>query len=87
MLLNPIPSSQFDVHQMSIYVISLLGGGHLSIGKVPNSGLQTGSDGHPRARTVFLQSPHAGLLLFGQGMCQCVCVFISERLQHNGFEQ
>ena len=58
-------------------LLSLLGGGHLGIGEVPDSCLQTGSDRHPRARAVFLQSPDAGLLLFGQGVCPsgvCVCV-------------
>lgn len=51
----------------------MLGGGHLSFGEVSDSCLQAGSDRHPGARTVFLQSSYAGLLLFGQGMYMCVC--------------
>lgn len=69
MVFNPIPTLWCDVHQLSMYLISLLGRGYLSTGKVPNSCFQTGADRHPRARTVFLQSPYAGLLLFGQGRC------------------
>lgn len=48
-------------------VSCLLGGSHHSAGEVPHPRLQTSSDGHPGAGTVFLQGPHAGLLLPGQG--------------------
>lgn len=61
------PHAPCNVYHLFMYLVSLLGRGYFSTGKVPNPCIQTSSHWHPWARTMFLQSPHAGLLLFGEG--------------------